>query len=51
MLSRIIELSARNKFLVFLIIAFLTVWGIWAIYNTPLDAIPDPFGCAGDHIY
>lgn len=41
MLSRIIELSARNKFLVFLIIAFLTVWGIWAIYNTPLDAIPD----------
>ena len=41
MLARIIELSARNKFFIFLIIAFLTAWGIWAVYHTPLDAIPD----------
>src|SRR5512144_63255 len=41
MLAKIIELSARNKFLVFLLVTFLTIWGIWAIYNTPLDAIPD----------
>jgi len=41
MLTKIIELSARNKFLVFLAVAFLTVWGIWALYHTPLDAIPD----------
>ena len=41
MLARIIELSARNKFLVFLLIAFLAVWGGWAVYHTPLDAIPD----------
>src|SRR5512135_2657995 len=41
MLARIIELSARNKFLVFLFVMFLTVWGIWAVYHTPLDAIPD----------
>src|SRR5512143_1857685 len=41
MLAKIIELSARNKFLVFLVVAVLTIWGIWAIYNTPLDAIPD----------
>jgi Cu(I)/Ag(I) efflux system membrane protein CusA/SilA len=41
MLSRIIELSARNKFLVFLVVVFLTAWGIWAVYHTPLDAIPD----------
>ncbi|HET6363740.1 MAG TPA: efflux RND transporter permease subunit, partial [Nitrospirota bacterium] len=41
MLAKIIELSARNKFLVFLVVAVLTTWGIWAIYNTPLDAIPD----------
>ncbi len=41
MLSKIIELSARNKFLVFLAVTFLAVWGIWAVYNTPLDAIPD----------
>ncbi|MGE5172790.1 MAG: efflux RND transporter permease subunit [Betaproteobacteria bacterium] len=41
MLSKIIELSARNKFLVFLAVGFLTGWGIWAVYHTPLDAIPD----------
>ena len=41
MLSRIIELSAKNKFLVFLLVGFLAAWGIWAMYHTPLDAIPD----------
>ncbi len=41
MLAKIIELSAKNKFLVFLLIGFLLVWGIWAVYHTPLDAIPD----------
>ncbi len=41
MLAKIIELSARNKFLVFLFVIFLTVWGIWALYHTPLDAIHD----------
>ncbi len=41
MLSKIIELSARNKFLVFLVAGFLTIWGVWSVYHTPLDAIPD----------
>src|ERR1700690_1232464 len=41
MLAKIIELSARNKFLVFLLVGFLTAWGIWAVFHTPLDAIPD----------
>jgi Cu(I)/Ag(I) efflux system membrane protein CusA/SilA len=41
MLAKIIELSARNKFLIFLAVTFLVAWGVWAIYNTPLDAIPD----------
>jgi Cu(I)/Ag(I) efflux system membrane protein CusA/SilA len=41
MLAKIIELSARNKFFIFLITAFLVAWGIWAVYHTPLDAIPD----------
>ncbi len=41
MLAKIIEISARNKFLVFLLVGFLTFWGIWAVYHTPLDAIPD----------
>ena len=41
MIERIIELSARNPFAVF--IAYLAVLGlgIWAVVTTPLDAIPD----------
>jgi copper/silver efflux system protein len=41
MIDRIIEGSAKNKFFVFLLILFLSAWGIWALKNTPLDAIPD----------
>ncbi len=41
MIAKIIEASARNKFIVFLMVAFLAVWGYWALQRTPLDAIPD----------
>src|SRR5436309_15057648 len=41
MIEKIIEKSAANKFLVFLMVLFLSAWGIWALKNTPLDAIPD----------
>lgn len=41
MISRIIELSARNKFIIFLLVFFLSAWGYWAMKHTPLDAIPD----------
>ncbi len=41
MIEKIIEYSARNKFIVLLMVAILTVWGIWSILNIPLDAIPD----------
>ncbi|MEW6602938.1 MAG: efflux RND transporter permease subunit, partial [Nitrospirota bacterium] len=41
MISKIIEYSARNKFIIFLLVFFLSVWGYWALKNTPLDAIPD----------
>lgn len=41
MISKIIEASARNKFIVFLMVGFLCIWGIWALKNIPLDAIPD----------
>jgi len=41
MIETIIEGSARNKFLVFLMVIFLSAWGLWALKNTPLDAIPD----------
>jgi Cu(I)/Ag(I) efflux system membrane protein CusA/SilA len=41
MIAKIIEYSARNKFIVFLLVFFLGVWGYWAMTKTPLDAIPD----------
>ena len=41
MIARIIDFSARNRFLVFLLVFALTGWGVWALRNTPLDAIPD----------
>ncbi|MFZ3114618.1 MAG: CusA/CzcA family heavy metal efflux RND transporter [Syntrophales bacterium] len=41
MIAKIIEYSARNKFIVFLLVASLALWGYWALKKTPLDAIPD----------
>lgn len=41
MIEKIIEGSARNKFLIFLMVIFLSAAGIWALKRTPLDAIPD----------
>jgi len=41
MIAKIIEYSARNKFIVFLMVFFACVWGYWALTHTPLDAIPD----------
>ena len=41
MIEKIIEGSAKNKFLVFFMVGFLTAAGVWALRNTPLDAIPD----------
>ena len=41
LLERIIEASARNVFLVFILAFFGIAGGIWALTKTPLDAIPD----------
>ncbi|MBZ5606659.1 MAG: efflux RND transporter permease subunit [Acidobacteriia bacterium] len=41
MINRIIEFSARNKFLIFLMVAMGVAGGVWSILHMPLDAIPD----------
>jgi copper/silver efflux system protein len=41
MLAKIIEWSARNRFLVLLATFFVTLAGIYALLKTPLDALPD----------
>jgi len=41
MLSRLIEWSARNMFLVLVAALAITAGGIYAVAKTPLDALPD----------
>lgn len=41
MLARLIELCARNRFLVFTIVLMLTLAGIWSLKHVSLDALPD----------
>ncbi len=41
MIERTIDWCASNRFLVFTATVILTVWGIWAMTKTPLDAVPD----------
>jgi len=41
LIERIIEASARNKFLVFIFTIFAVAGGIYGLMHTPLDAIPD----------
>src|SRR6516225_9118514 len=41
MIERIIELSIRNRFMVLIAAAALSVAGVYAVLNTPVDAIPD----------
>jgi copper/silver efflux system protein len=41
MIERIIEFSIRNRFVVVLASLAVVIWGIHAVINTPVDAIPD----------
>ena len=41
MISRIIEFSTKNRFIVLLLGAVLVSAGIWSVFNIRLDAIPD----------
>jgi Cu(I)/Ag(I) efflux system membrane protein CusA/SilA len=41
MIEKIIEYSARNRVIILMLFALLVAWGVWAVYHTPVDAIPD----------
>ncbi|MDH5436245.1 MAG: efflux RND transporter permease subunit [Gammaproteobacteria bacterium] len=41
MIASIIDWSIKNRFLILLLTFILTGWGLYAVKNTPLDAIPD----------
>lgn len=41
MVERIIEYSAKNRFIVFLLVLAVAAVGLWALWHTPVDALPD----------
>jgi Cu(I)/Ag(I) efflux system membrane protein CusA/SilA len=41
MIAKLIQWSLGNRFLVVLLTVLVTAWGLFAVRNTPLDAIPD----------
>jgi Cu(I)/Ag(I) efflux system membrane protein CusA/SilA len=41
MIEKIIEASIRNRFIVLFLAVALSVWGVYAVLSTPVDAIPD----------
>jgi Cu(I)/Ag(I) efflux system membrane protein CusA/SilA len=41
MIEKIIEFSARNRFIVLVFYILIAGFGVWSVYNTPVDAIPD----------
>jgi len=41
MIEKIIKYSLHNRFLILVLTLMLTLWGIYAVLKTPLDAIPD----------
>ncbi len=41
MIEKIIEYSARNRIIILIIFALIIAAGVWAVYRTPVDAIPD----------
>jgi len=41
MIAHLIRWSMANRFLVLLGTLMISAWGVWALYHTPLDALPD----------
>ena len=41
MIEQIIEFSARNRFIIFLLVFSFSAVGLWAMRQTPIDALPD----------
>ena len=41
MIEKLIEYSIRNRFIVMIVAAALMGWALYAVANTPVDAIPD----------
>jgi len=41
MIGKVIEFSVKNRFIVLLVVGAVSLWGVYCLYRTPIDAIPD----------
>ena len=41
MINRLIRWSIENRILVLIMAVFVTVWGLYSVRETPVDALPD----------
>ncbi|MBI2901306.1 MAG: efflux RND transporter permease subunit, partial [Planctomycetes bacterium] len=41
LIGKVIEASVRNRFIVILLVLAVSAGGLWCLYRTPVDAIPD----------
>jgi Cu(I)/Ag(I) efflux system membrane protein CusA/SilA len=41
MINRLLELSLKNRVVVLAVYVAVAAWGVWALFATPIDAIPD----------
>ena len=41
MIARLIRWSIHNRFLVLLATIMISGWGVYSLFKTPLDALPD----------
>ena len=41
LIAKLIEWSINNKFMIIILTVALIFGGVWAMINTPVDAIPD----------
>ena len=41
MIHRIVQMSLRQRFLVLMLVLFMSIWGVWSFQRMPVDAYPD----------
>ena len=41
LIARLIDFSARKRFIIFLLAGALSIWGLWSAQRAQLDALPD----------
>ena len=49
MIEQVIRWSIYNRFLVVIFALLLALGGLYALFETPVDAIPGSLGRTGDH--